>query len=96
MDEIKNYKDALKVAKDMYDDLGFEDMIVRKRARVIAIQHMDGSYFEFHTACYKKLSEDFMAVFTEHHGFRVYHSEDVKYIKEWLRPQHLYYNVENE
>jgi len=96
-EEIKQYAigrmEAYKIAKEINEKLDPKDFIVKKRARVIAVYHGDRSYLEFHSACFREISEDFMAVFTEHHGYHVYHVDDVDWIREWLSPKCLYYNT---
>lgn len=89
---VASYKEALALAEKMDKKIDIYDFIVRRNARVVAVQHMDGSYLEFHSACFRKLSKDFFAVFTEHHGTKVYHREDVEFVREWLKPKSLYYN----
>jgi len=87
------FKEAQKLVEEMNKKLDINDFIVMKRARVIAVLHGDGSYLEFHSACCKRISKDFYAVFTEHHGNHIYHTDDVDWIKEWKRPKCLYYNT---
>lgn len=84
------YKDALKKAEEIGKTLECPAFSVRKRARIIAVQHMDGSYLEFHSACCKKLDKEWYAVFTEHHGYHVYHYEDIQWIKEWFKLEYSY------
>ena len=87
-----DYKDAKNIAKEINESLDIYAFVVRKRARIIAIQHGDGSYLEFHSSCFRKIGKEFLAVFTEHHGFYVYHMDDIDSVKEWLSPKSLFYN----
>jgi hypothetical protein len=80
-----NYSEAKIKAENCYKtimDFAVSDEKGVKRARIIAVQHADGSYLEFHGAAYEKLDCDWLAVFTEHHGYFVYHWGDVKWVRE--------------
>jgi len=89
---VINRKEALKIAKEINQKIDIGRFTVKGRSRIIFVQHGDGSKLEFHSACFSKLSDDFMAVFTEHHGYHIYHVDDIDYIKEWLNPINLYFN----
>lgn len=89
---VENYNEAVKLAEEMDKTLNTHDFVVSKRSRVVAVKHTDGSYLEFHSACFRKLSKKFMVVFTEHHGSHVYHRDDIQHIKEWAKPKYNYYN----
>jgi hypothetical protein len=78
-----NLKQAKKELDKCAKTLDLNAFIVNKHQRVIAVYHFDDSYLEFHSACFKKLDDKWMAVFTEHHGNFLYHFEDVEWIKEW-------------
>jgi hypothetical protein len=87
-----NHSEAKIKAKECYDKIMDFTALGKygiKQARIIAVQHADGSYLEFHSAAYEKLDDDWLAVFTEHHGYFVYHCEDVKWIRE-LQHTNLY------
>ena len=89
-----NLKEAKIMAEKLDKELDLHAFIVDKkaevkRARIIVVQHHDGSYLELHSACFQKLDEEWMVVFTEHHGVFVYHFEDVRWIKE-LGEDYLY------
>ena len=80
-----NYKEAQEKADKIFETIGLvgsHDFTVNKIPRIIAVNHFDGSYLEFHSACFRKIDDEWMAVFTEHHGMFVYHFEDVKTITE--------------
>ena len=89
---VCQYKNANKIAAHINESLDIFAFNIKEETRVIAVQHDDGSYLEFHSACFRKIDDDFFAVFTEHHDFHVYHKEDVKWIKEYASPKYLYYN----
>lgn len=89
---VKERLEARKIVEEMDKKIDLYDFIVRKRERIIAVQHGDGSYLEFHSACCRKISKHFFAVFTEHQGTHLYHTDDIDWIKEWKRPKYLYYN----
>ena len=78
-----NLKQAKKKLDQISKELDLNAFYIKKRQRIIAVYHFDGSYLEFHSACFKKLDDEWMAVFTEHHGNFLYHFEDVRWIKEW-------------
>ena len=86
------YKDAKIKAEEIRKVLSSKDFVVRKRARVIEMQHCDGTYCKFVSACFRKIAEDWMAIYTEHHGMFVYHTEDLKWVRESRRSKGLYYN----
>ena len=92
---VQNRTKAFKLAQEMDETIEIKDLIIRKRWRVVAVKHGDGSYFEFNGACFRKIMKDFMVVFTEHHGFHLYHIDDVDFIKEWRSPKTLYFNTNN-
>jgi hypothetical protein len=79
---IMNLKQAKKELDQTSKTLDLNAFYIKKRQRIIAVYHFDGSYLEFHSASFKKLDDEWMAVFTEHHGSFLYHFEDVKWIKE--------------
>ena len=90
------YKDAKILADKISKEIEFpKDFIIRKRAKIIVIKHMDGSVMEFHSACFRKLDEDWMVVFTEHHGDFVYHKDDLISIEEHRRTGPFHYYNEN-
>jgi hypothetical protein len=78
-----NLKQAKKELDQISKTLDLNAFIVNKQPRIISVYHFDGSYLEFHSASFKKLDDEWMAVFTEHHGNFLYHFEDVRWIKEW-------------
>lgn len=86
------YKAVLIEVEEMSKKLDIYSFIVRRKSRVVAVEHCDGSYLEFHSACYRKLNKEWHVVFTEHHGSHVYHKDDVLKIKEWVEPKSLYFN----
>jgi hypothetical protein len=96
-DFVANREKAHDLAIEIDKKLSLYDFIVKKQCRIISIKHGDGSYLEFHSACFRKLNKEWMAVFTEHHGTHIYHYEDVKDIEEWFgKGKHkiLYHNKE--
>jgi len=51
--------------------------------RRVAFRHQDDSYIDFTHAFY--LEEDnWYFIYTEHHGFYVYHKEDIKLIRTYV------------
>jgi hypothetical protein len=46
---------------------------------IVLIQHQDGSSLSFHSAFCIKLGA-YRVTFTEHHGFHIYHSDDLHVI----------------
>ena len=92
MGEI-GYKDAKKLAKEIGNELVYpDDFVVNKRAKVIEFLHMDGTNCSFTSACFEKIADDWIAIYTEHHGEFVYHTDDLEWVRESLRPEILYYN----
>ena len=92
MNEI-GYKDALKLAADVGKTLVFpDDFVIKQQCKVIEFLHVDGSYCKFVSACFKKIADDWIAIYTEHHGKFVYHTDDVKWVRVSSRPENLYYN----
>lgn len=80
-----NYKQAIKKANKLNKIVTNNDFVTKENNRVaniIVVNHMDGSYFEFCSAAFEKMDNEWMVVFTEHHGVLVYHFEDVKSIRE--------------
>lgn len=95
-----NLKEAKIMADEIDKKLDIHAFIANKKARIksvriIAVQHHDGSYLEFHSAAFQKLDKEWMVVFTEHHGTFLYHFEDVRWIKE-LDEKILYWHVEED
>lgn len=88
MSEILTYKDAYKKAEEMDRSLNARDNL----NSTIAFKHGDGSYCKYRHADFVRLSNIWFVIFTEHHGFHVYHFEDLEWVKkvndEWL------YNLE--
>ena len=91
-DFVMNREEARKLALETDKKTIFSDFIIDKKSRIIAISHGDGSYLEFHSACFKKLNKEWLAVFTEHHGIYLYHIDDIKNIKELSSSILLYSN----
>jgi len=89
-DFVMSREEARKLTLEIDDKLTIYDFIVKKQCRIISIKHGDGSYLEFHSACFRKLNEEWMAVLTEHHGIYIYHFEDIKSIVEWSRDRKKY------
>jgi len=85
-----NILEAKVVAQEIDRTIGQEDFYIRKRYRIIALQHIDGTRFEFHRAAFRQLDKKWVAIFTEHHGFYAYNVEDVEYIQEWNSGAVLY------
>ena len=90
-EELSSYvnekKEAYLAIQKMDEEINLDSFIVKNGnhyvSRVIAIKHSDGSYLEFHSACFRKYSKNFFFVFTEHHGNHIYHNEDVECIMSW-------------
>jgi len=90
-----NYKEVLKKAEEINKTLTCNDFIVGKIAKVIEFLHGDGTYCKFVSACSERIDIDWIAIYTEHHGVLVYHVEDLKWVREAIRSQSIYYNKEN-
>lgn len=90
-----NYKDAKTLAESMDKSITLNDLMEDKTIRIIAIQHEDGSYLEFHSAVYRSLDDEWFVVYTEHHGDHVYNKDDVKWVKEWKSPGWLYQHMDD-
>lgn len=78
-----NYKEAKALAENIDKNITLYDLQEDECDRIIAIQHGDGSYLEFHSACFRELDSEWFAVFTEHHGFNVYSKDDTQWVKTW-------------
>lgn len=76
MKPLMNLKQAKQLVDKYAKSLDLNAFIVNKQPRIISVYHFDGSYLEFHSASFKKLDDEWMAVFTEHF-------EDVRWIKAW-------------
>ena len=91
---IMSYKEALKKANAINKELGLEAFHSKskKRTRIVSWLHSDGSRFEVASACVRKISKNFIAIFTEHHGIFVYYTDDLEWVREHLRPISIYFN----
>lgn len=49
--------------------------------KTVHVSHHDGSTLAFHWA-FAVASGDYVAVFTEHHGYHLFHREDIKSYRE--------------
>jgi len=45
--------------------------------RVVILEHEDGSYLQFDSAFLMRVDREWIVCFTEHHGFHVYHADDL-------------------
>lgn len=45
--------------------------------RVVILEHEDGSYLQFDRAFLMMCEREWLICFTEHHGFHVYHKDDL-------------------
>lgn len=86
------YKEALEKAQRTNKALSIDSFISNGKSKMVSWLHGDGSYFEIENACVKKIGKDYIAIFTEHHGVFVYHTDDVDWVKESLRPSTFYVN----
>ena len=87
------YNAAKKLSDEVEKSIVFpDDFVVRKRYKVIEFLHGDGTYCSFMSACFRKIADDWIAIYTEHHGNFVYHTDDVRWVRESRRPKNLYYN----
>ena len=77
------YKEAQQKADKLYKKVRLNKFTTKKRSRIIAIQHEDGSYLEFHSAFFRKLDNEWLVVVTENHGVFFYHFEYISWIKEF-------------
>lgn len=87
-----NLLEAREMAGKLEKVKNLHDFYVRRRYRIIALVHKDGSFFEFHRSAFQKLDDEWFAIFTEHHGTFVYSIEDIERIKEWNSGKILYNN----
>lgn len=87
-----NLLEAQEKAAQIGKTVNLKDFYVRRRYRIISLTHGDGSFFEFHRSAFVKLDDEFVAIFTEHHGTFVYGVEDIVRIKEWNSGKVLYNN----
>ena len=93
--DCMSYKEALAEARKISSELEYpRDFVSRQRCRVVTWLHADGSRFEVNSAAVRKF-DDYIAIFTEHHGDFVYHIDDLDWVKEHWRPKHIYYNKDN-
>ena len=78
-----NYKEAQEKAENLYKKLSLEQVTLNETPRIIAVSHDDGSYFEFNSAAFFVMEEEWAVIVTEHHGVFVYNFDDVKWIREF-------------
>lgn len=79
-----DYKSAKLEAAKMDETLQLDSFTFKGKVKVVAIKHCDGSYLEFHSAhCHRHESKEFYFVFTEHHGYHIYHKDDISCIMKW-------------
>lgn len=76
-----NYKEAQELAEQKNRKLKTGHDL----SKTIVVRHFDGSVLEFHHSSWEKLDVEWYVVHTEHHGFHVYHCEDIKSIEEVTR-----------
>ena len=87
-----SYKEALEKANKINKKINIDDFNMGKGARIVSWLHSDGSRFEVASACVRKISKNFIAIFTEHHGIFVYYTDDLEWVREHLRPISIYFN----
>jgi hypothetical protein len=90
-DEDISYDEAKALMEEMAKSVSMYDMILRRKGRVITVEHLDGTKLEFHTACYRKVHHYWVAIFTEHHGDHLYHIDDLLKITQHYDGIHLFY-----
>ena len=87
------YNDAKKIAEEIGKDLVFpENFVIDKKCKVIEFLHGDGTYCKINSACFVNIEDDWIAIYTEHHGNFIYHKDDLKWVRESKNPNILYYN----
>ena len=69
-----NYREAKIAAEKFY-------LSGEKLDKNVFIKHHDGSTMHFTYSSYKKVDDEWILISTEHHGFFVYHVEDLDCIK---------------
>ena len=75
MDSIQ-YKEARKKAKDIAKRLRATDP---RLDGSVSVSHDDGSFFLFRNAFAQRIADsDWFMVFTEHHGFHIFHESDAE------------------
>ena len=86
VNRLMDYNEAEEEMERLRKTLDYrEDFIIDGMLKIVGVRHRDGSYLEFHSAAWKQIDEEFMAVFTEHQGDHLYHREDIFTIHEWKK-----------
>jgi len=78
----KSYKEIEKIAKKLDKNLKAND---DRLQRAVYIAHHDGSTFLFNNAFSIKQDDDWIIILTEHHGYHIYHVEDLHTNIEFVR-----------
>lgn len=73
------YRTAVEKAKSIDVELRADDKRLNKGC--VFLIHDDGSTFCWNSAFVKRWN-DYVMVFTEHHGFHVYDNDDVEFVAE--------------
>jgi len=91
MESLK-YNDVLNKAKAIGKQLNIDRFINDGGARIIEMQHVDGTYCKFVSACFEEIIEEWIAIYSEHHETVIYHIEDLKWVRESTMSKYNYYN----
>jgi hypothetical protein len=75
-----SYVEALNLASKINSQLSAAD---ERFNHAVKLDHDDGSTFFWNGAFYQWLDDNYIAIFTEHHSFHVYHIDDIScyYVK---------------
>lgn len=84
-------REAYEIAEKLDAELRADNPIFRNSVRII---HEEGTVLNFEWASVVRLSQDYVGIFTEHHGFHVYHYEDLYDIIQYKRLDKTFYSVE--
>lgn len=85
MGNTMNYKEVRELAKKRNEEIAIKDFVVDKKCRIVEFLHCDRTYCSFVSACVERLDEEWFVIYTEHHGFFVYHVEDLEWLKSYTR-----------
>lgn len=76
------YKQANEIANDYNDYLLATD---ERFSNVVRINHHDGSSFTYTHSFLIYITDEWLAVFTEHHGYKVYNTGDLTFFAQYKR-----------
>ena len=75
-----------KAARKIADEID-KTLFITDFRNMVEIMHEDGTHLKINHACYNDLDDEWLAIFSEHHGVFVYHKEDLIWVKEWKQPE---------